>query len=235
MLNVFGVYKGCELMLDSLAVPERAVDECLRAARAPPPEPDLLESLAPFLQAWPYQGLETAAPDTLEPCLVEMKRSTAQLAGQEAPEAPEAGLRRAAEAVAQAMGEEGEPAHAWLKANVDPAVFEFQDSVPEYGGGEYADHDQAEYSEEESDAEEAPGEQAARPGGMHSMTVSTGQLTQEALQWLITGNTAGKGWMGAGHWRYRAETQPGAAEEATGAGVAASKRARNAKPKHVLR
>ena len=72
MLNVFGVYKGCELMLESLAVPERAVDECLRAARAPPPEPDPLESLAPFLQAWSYQGLESAAPDALEPGLVEM-------------------------------------------------------------------------------------------------------------------------------------------------------------------
>lgn len=230
---MFGVYKDCEIMLDSMGIPEKVVDDSIRCPRKSGCDlgEDPGECFASYLEGWRAEP-ESLATDNLEPSMLEIKRMAATLAGKPLPQSSTAGLEAARQLVQRAMSFEAGGAPKERNYTMtsgsetvqhQPYVDNIHEEAPEYDGTPDDDDDGPDQWGAEM------GDSVGQAPLLFGALSTTGQLTQEALQWLVTGQSnVGKGWMGASHWRYRGGSS-GTAEEVPDPSGGAQKRPRESR------
>jgi len=239
LLNNLSVFHGCDIVFDSMDIPEEAVDSatCLPAATAS--ALISLEGLKPQLQALSHvRGDERISP-ALDDILSLLGAGSTDADAAHA----EAFVQRVAHPEFAPAAAPSSEAGAAVSAPDSPAEMQGMDGVeiPAAYAMDYAnddddnDHndggacDEFHYYNDGGDCrgdeeqEDGPARQAATA---QTLLAPVGNLDDDAISWLISAGassagasyvTASTGWAGGSHWKYRAVPH---AQSASGGGVA---------------
>ncbi|PSC75846.1 condensin complex subunit 2 [Micractinium conductrix] len=246
LLNNLSVYRGCEIVFDSMDVPESALDDVQHGDALATVN---LGSLQQQLAALQLQtGTERISP-TLDHILELLDEAPAEGAAAEADEfvrqVAETGGAPGCAALPPAAGgqddEEAGGADAG-EASMEGVVAEYAYEAPlplgdaddyDDGGADYGGGD--DFSDDGQDGGFAPPDHGAADGAEAGAAAQAhhphhaAPLGEDAIQWLIEAGsndaaTRAKGWAGASHWRYRAVQQPAGEGEGEEGGGRAKKR-----------
>ena len=232
LLNNLSVYRGCEIVFDSMDVPEAALDDSTNALGS---QEEQNESIA--AAAAERITLDSAKPtiaalssmtgsERISPTIDDIFRLLAEIPDPQAAERADGFVKRVAASSSEAMDSalqlgdvplEGTIGHVAAEANPtaasDPFIPDDGFDATQYDFGDYQQDDDYDNDQPADDFEGA---------GMHGSMVGAGShyhnhddaysLEEDTIHWLMAAGsststsyvTASKGWAGASHWRYRA-------------------------------
>ncbi|PRW32517.1 condensin complex subunit 2 [Chlorella sorokiniana] len=237
LLNNLSVFHGCDIVFDSMDVPEAALDACRNV------DPGAMVNLGSLQQQLAALALGAAGGERISPTLDAILELLDEAPADDAAAAADAFVEQVAEAGGagaagalpwaavqaeageggeEAQGEAamegvvGEYAYAAAPDLADaPGMADDYDDDGGFGGDDYydADSELAAGEEQEGQAAAEGGEDGAvdQPQ-QHHHAAHAEPLGQDEIQWLVEAGsnnmvTRAKGWAGGAHWKYRAVPQ----------------------------